>query len=314
MKRNRLTIALWMADIALIIVLSFIYYLSLPVSTSKVLYIPHGSITKIITYLQYKKIDVSPLDGYLIRLAGMPQQGWINLGETVHSRADFLQKVMTEKAAMRDVTLIPGETTYVFLRQLASEMSLDATELERHFNAYAPVEEGALVPDTYKLPLGIGEKEAVLLLLNRSAERMRKMAEKIFGVYNETKWFQYVTMASVVQKEAADVDDMPLVSSVIHNRLKKGMRLQMDGTLNYGPYSHVKITARRIREDKSPYNTYKYKGLPPAPVCNVSFDAIKAAIFPATTDYLYFVKDKKGRHSYSRYYSTHLKNIGNVTK
>ena len=286
----------------------------MPVTTSKVLYIPHGSIKKIITYLDYKNIDVSALDGYLVRFIGMPQQGWIDMGENRLSRADFLYRLTTAKAAMKDVTLIPGETTYVFLHQLAATMGLDRKLLQHYYDAYTTREEGAFVPETYKLPMGITEKDAVRLLLNQSTKQMKAWSEKIFGTYNEKKWFQYVTMASVIQKEAANVDDMPLVSSVIYNRLKKGMKLQMDGTLNYGPYSHIKITAKRIRQDNSPYNTYKYKGLPPYPVCNVSFEAIKAAIFPADTQYLYFVKDKNGNHTYSRYYSTHLKNIRNVTK
>ena len=143
---------------------------------------------------------------------------------------------------------------------------------------------------------------------------MKAWSQKIFGTFNERKWFQYVTVASVIQKEAANNQEMPLVSSVIQNRLKKGMKLQMDGTLNYGKYSHEKVTAKRIRNDKSPYNTYIYKGLPPYPVCNVGFDAIKAAIFPAQTDYLYFVKSKDGTHKFSRYYSTHLRNIRGATK
>ncbi len=283
-------------------------------TTSKVLYIPHGSIAKIITYLHNKKYDLSPLDALMLRGIGMPQQGWINMEHERLSRADFLYRLTTAKAAMRDVTLIPGETTHIFLDQLAAAMNLDRVKLQYWFETLAPVPEGVLVPETYKLPLGISEDAAVRLLLNRSLKQMRIWSEKIFGTYNEKKWFQYLVMASVIQKEASDVGDMALVSSVIYNRLEKGMALQMDGTLNYGPYSHVKITAKRIREDDTHYNTYRYKGLPPAPVCNVSLDAIKAAIFPAKTDYLYFVRDKTGRHTYSRYYSTHRKNIANVTK
>jgi UPF0755 protein len=92
------------------------------------------------------------------------------------------------------------------------------------------------------------------------------------------------------------------------------MKLQMDGTLNYGKYSHIKITPKRIREDSSYYNTYKYEGVPKYPVCNVSLEAIKAAIFPTKSDYLYFMKAKNGKHNFTRYYSTHLSNINAVTK
>lgn len=143
---------------------------------------------------------------------------------------------------------------------------------------------------------------------------MKKLSMKIFGEYNQKKWFRFVTIASVIQKESASIDEMPIVSSVIYNRLKNGMKLQMDGTLNYGKYSHIKITSKRIKTDKSRYNTYLYTGLPEYPVCNVSFDAIKAAIFPAKTNYLYFMKSKNGTHDFTSNYSTHLNNIKRATK
>ena len=83
----------------------------------------------------------------------------------------------------------------------------------------------------------------------------------------------------------------------------------MDGTLNYGIFSHSKITPKRIRGDKSSYNTYKHKGLPNNPVCNVSKDAILAAIMPKKTDYLYFMKSNNGGHNFSKDYKKHIKNI-----
>jgi UPF0755 protein len=88
----------------------------------------------------------------------------------------------------------------------------------------------------------------------------------------------------------------------------------MDGTLNYGKYSHVKVTPYRIRNDKTHYNTYKYSGIPDYPVGSVSFEAIKSAIFPANTDYLYFVKNSKGVHSFSNSYKQHLNKIKNGKK
>ena len=103
---------------------------------------------------------------------------------------------------------------------------------------------------------------------------------------------------------------MPIVSSVIHNRLRSGMKLQMDGTLNYGEYSNVKVTAQRIKDDESPYNTYKVVGLPKDPVCAVSLEAIKAAIFPVKSDYLYFVRENKtGLHKFAVTFEAHQANI-----
>jgi UPF0755 protein len=227
---------------------------------------------------------------------------------------DFLYKLTTAKAALQNVTLIPGETTYIFFEQLSRELDLNATLLQEEFLKVSPIEEGTLLPETYKIPKGITEKSLVEILLKVAKQRHERLSIKIFGSYNEAKWFRYVAIASVIQKESANIEEMPLVSSVIHNRLKRGMPLQMDGTLNYGKYSHIKVTPQRIREDKSIYNTYKNKGVPKIPVCNVSIDAIKAAIFPAKSEYLYFMKNKKGTHDFSCNYSTHLENIRHVTK
>jgi len=314
MKDKKLTIAKYIVDIVLITVLSFMYYLNKPIETSKVLYIPKGSINQIITQLQDKNYEVSKLDSLLLRMIGSPQSGWININETKNTRGDFLYKLTTAKAALQNVTLIPGETTYVFLNQLSNNFHLDRNTLQEEYNKQAKREEGMFVPNTYKLPIGISEKATVKILLTLSESKMKEFSTKVFGNYNETKWFHYVAIASVIQKESANIEEMPLVSSVIHNRINKGMKLQMDGTLNYGKFSHIKITPKRIREDNSQYNTYKYMGVPKTPVCNVSFDAIKAAIFPAKTNYLYFMKSKTGKHDFSCNYSTHLSNIRRATK
>ena len=218
------------------------------------------------------------------------------------------------KAALQDITLIPGETTYIFLNQLSQSLKLDRVKLQKEYDSQAHIKEGMFVPNTYKLPIGITEKEIIRLLLKLSHSKMQEFSIKVFGNYNEIKWFHYVAVASVIQKESANIQEMPIVSSVIYNRIKKGMKLQMDGTLNYGKYSHIRITPKRIREDTSVYNTYIHIGVPKLPVCNVSFDAIKAAIFPAKTDYLYFMKSKNGKHDFTRHYSTHLRNIKRATK
>ncbi|MFT7859575.1 MAG: endolytic transglycosylase MltG [Sulfurimonas sp.] len=314
MKDKKLTIAEWILDIVLIIIVSFMYYLNKPIQTQKVLYIPQGSINKIITHLQDKNYNVSKLDSYLLRIIGSPQSGWIEIGTTLSRKGDFLYKLTTAKAALQNVTLIPGETTYIFLEELSKELSLDFKTLQEEFAKQAPLPEGVLVPNTYKIPMGITEKKLIALLLQLSQQKMQEFSYKVFGTYNETKWFRYLSIASVIQKESANNEEMPLVSSVIYNRLKKGMKLQMDGSLNYGKYSHQRVTPYRIRNDKSIYNTYIYKGVPKIPICNVSLDAIRAAIFPAKTDYLYFMKSKEGTHNFSCNYSTHIRNVRNATK
>nr|WP_304544159.1 endolytic transglycosylase MltG [Sulfurimonas sp. hsl 1-7] len=307
-------IAEWILDIVLIIIVSFIYYLNKPIQTPRVLYIPKGSINQIISHLHQNTYDISKLDSYMLRIIGSPQSGWIDMGDTINTKADFLYKLTKAKAALQNVTLIPGETTYIFLQQLSENLGLDFNTLEEEFLKQSPIEEGILVPNTYKIPIGITEKELISLLLKLSIQKMKEYSYKVFGTYNEKKWFHYLSIASVIQKESANNEEMPLVSSVVYNRLKRGMKLQMDGSLNYGKYSHLKVTPSRIRNDTSLYNTYIHKGVPKIPICNVSFEAIRAAIFPAKTNYLYFMKSKNGVHDFSCNYSTHIRNIHNATK
>jgi len=258
--------------------------------------------------------DLNKLDSIFLRVIGSPQSGWINLTTNINTKADFLYKLTTAKAALQNVTLIPGETTYIFLQQLSNNLNLSFTKLEEEFQRQSPIKEGAFVPDTYKMPIGITEKRLIKLLLKVSLTKMQIFSKKIFGTYNEKKWFRYVAIASIIQKESANTKEMPIVSSVIYNRLSKGMRLQMDGTLNYGKYSHLRVTPKRIREDRTIYNTYINKGIPSIPVCNVSFNAIQAAIFPAKTKYLYFMKNKSNTHDFSCNYSTHMSNVRRATK
>lgn len=314
MKDKAVTIINLLFDMILITVLSLMYYLNQHVNSPKIIYVSKGSINKIITQMQSNNYSVSKIDALLLRLIGSPQSGWINIGSTLNTRGDFLYKLTTAKAALQNVTLIPGETTYIFLNQLSAELGLDREMLQREYDLQAKYPEGMFAPDTYSIPIGISEKLLMKILLGESFAYMKKLSMKVFGTYSEKKWLQIVTIASIVQKESANKEEMPLVSSVIHNRLKLGMKLQMDGTLNYGQYSHVKVTPSRIKEDTTIYNTYLHKGIPEFPVCNVSVDAIKAAIFPTKSDYLYFMKSKDGTHDFSRNYSTHLGNIERATK
>jgi len=262
-----------------------------------------------------KKFELSTIDAYIMRFLGSPQSGWVDIGKTKLSRGDFLYKLTRAKAPVIEVMLIPGETTEIFLKESAKKLNLDFNKLKKFYIRLSPFAEGVLMPETYHIPLGIDEKHFIYYLVSTSLRRHKNISEKFFGKYDQNRWFKkYITIASIIQKEAANKQEMPLVSAVIYNRLKFGIPLQMDGTLNYGKYSHIKVTKKRIKDDNSPFNTYKFKGLPPYPVCNVSIDAIKAAIFPAKVKYLYFVKGKDGRHLFTSSYKRHLRNIKAVKK
>ncbi len=304
----------WSSLAVVIIILSLCYYLIQPVKTSRVVYLPAGSVATIISYLDKIGMDMNTLDRYLVRFFGYPQKGWIDLGADRLTKADLLYRLTHAKAAMTEVTLIPGETREIFFRELSRRLHLDREKLDRAYDKYAPYPDGVVFPDTYYIPLGISEDHLVYYLVKKSLARHEELSKKFFGTYNPKKWFRYVTIASIIQKEAADVDEMPLVSSVIYNRLKKRMLLQMDGALNYGSYSHQKVTKRRILSDDTRFNTYRYGGLPPYPAGSVSLDALKAAIKPAKTEYLYFVKGKNGKHIFTKSYRSHLRAIKSVNK
>ena len=303
-------IFLMICDVILIIIMSLMFHISAQMTSSKVVYVPKGSVTQIITYLQENNFAISKnVDKYLLYLIGQPQSGWINVRENVLTRGDFFYKLSHAKAAMKALTLIPGETTIVFLQHCAKEFHLSFEKLSEIYHQASPYKEGLLVPDTYNIPMGISEKHLIYYLVHESEIRQKKNAYKIFGEYNKEKWYKYLIVASIIQKESANKAEMPIVSSVIYNRLRKGMKLQMDGALKYGLYSHQKITPQRIKEDKTKYNTYRWKGLPDKAVCSVSMDAIAAAIFPKKTKYLYFVKNNKGVHSFSETFSQHKRNV-----
>ena len=132
------------------------------------MYIPQGSINQIIAHLSKKNYDVNKLDSLILRVLGSPQSGWINLAKKKMTKGEFLYKLTTAKAALQNVTLIPGETTYIFLNQLAINLHLDRKELQKEYNKQTYIKEGAFVPNTYKLPIGITEKELIYILLNKS--------------------------------------------------------------------------------------------------------------------------------------------------
>lgn len=296
-------------------IISLSFYLTLSVNTLQVIEIPKGSTKSIITYLNKNGYDMNNLDYYLIRYLGYPQSGWIDLKATHMTRGDFYRKLTTSKAALKKVTLIPGETYVFFLQQLAKKFNLSYDTLLHHYNQYKTKEDGNILAESYSLPRGMDEERLILYLINYTKKQYKQYSYKIFGSYDEQRWYNYIIIASIIEQEAANKQEMPIVSSVIHNRLKKKMPLQMDGTLNYGKYSHEKITPARLKNDKSSYNTYLNVGLPKNPICSVSLNSIKAAVFPVKSDYLYFMRNKKtGTHDFTKSYRSHLNNINKAKR
>ncbi|CAA6813209.1 MAG: FIG004453: protein YceG like [uncultured Sulfurovum sp.] len=312
MKFFNLIYALLSKVLMLIILLliALIFYFSSPITTTQTVVLPKGSITKVIKHLKEQGYALTLLDTYLLAYAlDAPKSGTLLIGETEMSRIDFLKKLSSAKEAIDIVTLIPGETRPIFLEVLAKEHQLSVEKLELAYDKFAHYKEAGIMPETYHLPKNISETKLIQTLVLQTEKKYKDLAIKHLKVYNKEEWLKTLTIASVIQKEAANNKEMPIVASVIYNRLKINMPLQMDGTLNYGKYSHVKVTPKRIRTDTSGFNTYANKGLPPYPVCSVSIEAIKAALNPDTTNYLYFMKNKSGVHDFSHSYKEHLNNI-----
>ncbi|GAA9623810.1 endolytic transglycosylase MltG [Helicobacter pylori] len=258
---------------------------------------------------------MNALDLLFLRLMGMPKKGYIDMGDGALRKGDFLVRLIKAKAAYKSTTLIPGESRYFFTQILSETYQLETSDLNEAYESIAPrlngsvIEDGVILPDTYHLPLGEDAFKIMQTLIAQSMKKHETLSKQWLGYYHKEEWFEKIILASIVQKEAANVEEMPLIASVIFNRLKKGMHLQMDGALNYQEFSHAKVTKERIKADNTPYNTYKFKGLPKNPVGSVSLEAIRAVIFPKKTDFLYFVKMPDKKHAFSATYKEHLKNI-----
>ena len=280
--------------------------------TKKTVFIPDGNTTKIISYLHKKGYDLSVIDEQILKYMGKPIPGWVSVGKNHINRLEFLYKITKTTSHIHKIKLIPGETLEIFFQNLSYQHDYNKTLLFKYYTEYSPYKEAGILPDTYFVPYGIREKNLIKYLTKVANKRYEKISNKYFGDYNTSKFNRILTIASIIQKEAASKKEMPVVSSVIYNRLKKHMRLQMDGTLNYGKYSHIKVTPQRIDSDTTTYNTYKHKGLPKYPVCCVSVWAIHSAIKPAKTDYLYFMRNKNGYHDFTKSYKKHRANIKKV--
>ncbi len=170
--------------------------------------------------------------------------------------------------------------------------------------------EGFLYPDTYAYT-GSTSK-LVSIMLDNFFEKVSGIdwdkAEKKTGLDK----YGIITLASIVEKEAVKKKEAPIIAGVFINRLRSGMKLESCPTVEYALGYHKPVLSYQDIQIDSPYNTYKYYGLPPTPIGNPSIDAINAVINYAHTDYLYFVADGKGGHLFAKTYAEHLANIRRV--
>jgi UPF0755 protein len=169
--------------------------------------------------------------------------------------------------------------------------------------------EGYLFPDTYEMPPLLGAEEATRMML-RTFEK--KVYEKL-GKPEGSLLHRWVTIASLVEREAQRDGERPRIAGVIYNRLARNMPLQIDATVQYAKGSWQPIT-RKDYEIPHPYNTYRIKGLPPGPICSPGWKSILAAVQPESHNFLYYVASGDGTHRFSHDYPGHLKNIRHLKR
>ena len=167
--------------------------------------------------------------------------------------------------------------------------------------------EGYLFPDTYQFTRIDSAHDIAAAMVHR----FHREAQKI-GLLGRADTHRIVTMASIVEKETADPNERPEVASVYYNRLERNMALGADPSVIYaallaGRYRGT-IYASDLQYD-SPYNTYKYPGLPPGPIANAGEASLQAAMHPAKSDFLYFVSDNNGHHRFARDLQEHARNV-----
>lgn len=226
--------------------------------------------------------------------------------EAESSLKQVMDKIVRGEVYYRKLTLPEGLTSREMLEIIAAEPMLDG-----EISLYP--EDGELLPETYSFLRG--EKRDSLI--RRAQLAMQKLKDAVWeqreaGLPLKTSE-EMMVLASIIEKETAVAEERELVSAVFINRLKKGMRLQTDPTVIYalteGKSDLGRPLLRKDLEVDSPYNTYKYFGLPPKPICNPGRAAVEAAAHPEFSDYLYFVADGTGGHNFASSLDQHNENV-----
>ena len=228
--------------------------------------------------------------------------------KNVQINRDIINRLVYGSPEVNRITLLEGWNIKQVSNHLSQKMGFEYSNLleviyDKGFIQSLDLEidnlEGYLYPETYYF--FDGEKERSVI------RRLIKEYKKFWSKTNITKadsmkltQHQVVTLASIIEGEAIYDSERPIISAVYHNRLKKGMKLQADPTVQY----IIKDGPRRLLNKdlriKSPYNTYLYQGLPPGPINSPGFESLNAALYPEENDFLYFVAKGDGYHTFSK--------------
>lgn len=248
-------------------------------------------------YLKYKN------GGRNIKAGYYEINGSYNIRELI----DILE---SGKSKMFKFTIIEGSTVKNVFDKLVLENRADRENLNlalKEISSTFPYPipngnfEGYFYPETYLIPEKSSEKYIIETFLK---EFLKKFPEEKYS--DKKDFYQKLILASIIEREAAVEHEKPIMASVFYNRIEKNMNLAADSTVNFVfNYEKKRIFYKDLEVD-SPYNTYKYKGLPPAPIANPTVSSVEAVYNPAKTDYLFFVTKGGGEHFFSKTYREHI--------
>ena len=228
--------------------------------------------------------------------------------KNVRTNNDIIDNLVYGKPDRKKITFLEGWNIKQVARHLEKEMKFNYFEIIELFNDENFIKklklnvntlEGYLFPETYYFFEGVDNKSIVRRLVKEhklfwNEENISKADSLGFSPY------EIIIIASIIEGEAIYDSERPTISAVYHNRLKRGMKLQADPTVQYIIKDGPRRLLNRDLRIKSPYNTYMYKGLPPGPINSPGAQSLIAALNPQTNDYLYFVAKGDGYHTFSR--------------
>lgn len=229
------------------------------------------------------------------------------------SSLDILQILVDGKVELVQCTLPEGMTAVEVVEFCAQSglgdkvryhTLLKDESFRQQMDIKASSLEGYLFPETYRFAPGSSERTILQVMVRQTQQHLTEpllAAAKKRGL-NE---YQLLILASIIQKEAGNEQEMSRISAVFHNRLKRGMMLQADPTVIYGIKDFNGNLTRKDLRTSSPYNTYMMRGLPAGPIANSGLAALRAAAYPEEGNYLYFVATGKGGHYFSRTLKEH---------
>lgn len=274
------------------------------------------SLTQIAEILQSNGLIKSIL-GFKILARLTSGSSTIKAGEYALSPSmtpkEILHKMIIGDIVKRTVLVLEGGTIWDIAKTVSEVGLISESEFLRTANnpeylkkagITGPSFEGYLFPAKYDFSKPISDKEIIWRMLEEGEQRWNEEFSNQLDLLGMTR-HELLTLASMIQREGKNTAEFPLISSVFHNRLKQGMKLQCDSTVIYGiPHFNGNLTKADLETDTL-YNTYTRLGLPIGPIGNPGEDAIRAALFPRATNYLYFVADGKGNHVFSENLKDH---------